>query len=180
MDVLAAQEDLLQRGLVGDVGEHAQLDLRVVGRDQHVPGRGLEAAADLAPELGAHRDVLHVRVRRGEAARRRGGLHERRVDPRLGVDHLRQHVEVRLGELVELAPALDLRHDRVLAADRLQHAGIGGESGLPATLARKAELLEQHRAELLRRADDELLAREVPDLALEPGDLVAHACGNAR
>ena len=32
--VLAALEDLLQHLLAGDVGEDAQLDLRVVGRDQ--------------------------------------------------------------------------------------------------------------------------------------------------
>ena len=52
-------------------------------------------------------------------------------------------------------------------ADRLQHAGVGGEAGLAAALARQPELLEQDRAELLGRADDELLAGQVPDLALQ-------------
>jgi hypothetical protein len=43
VDVLAAQEDLLEHVLAGDVGEHAQLDLRVVDGDQHVAGLGDEA-----------------------------------------------------------------------------------------------------------------------------------------
>ena len=80
-----------------------------------------------------------------------------------------QRVEVGLGELGQLAPALDLGDDRVLVADRLQHARVGGEAGLAAALARELELVEQHAAELLRRADHELLARQLPDLALERG-----------
>ena len=63
----------------------------------------------------------------------------------------------------------------MLVADGLQHAGVGREAGLAAALARQAELLEEHRAELLGRADDELLVGQRPDLALEAVDLVAHA-----
>ena len=50
----------------------------------------------------------------------------------------------------------------MLVADRLQDARVGREAGLAAALLRQAELLEEHRAELLGRADDELLARERP------------------
>ena len=67
--VLAALEDLLQHVLAGDVGEDPQLDLRVVGRDQRGALLGDEAAADLAPELRADRDVLEVRVGARQAAR---------------------------------------------------------------------------------------------------------------
>ena len=67
--VLAAVEDLLQHVLAGDVGEHAQLDLRVVDRDQHVAGLGDEAGADLAAGLRADRDVLEVRVDARRAGR---------------------------------------------------------------------------------------------------------------
>ena len=81
------------------------------------------------------------------------GLQEGRVDARALVDLLGQHVEIGLVERRELAPALDLRHDLVLGADRLQHARVGRVAGLAAPLAREAELLEQDLAELLRRAD---------------------------
>ena len=46
VDVLAAAERLDQRVLARQVREHAQLDLRVVGRDEHVSRRGDERAAD--------------------------------------------------------------------------------------------------------------------------------------
>ena len=157
-----------------DVREHAQLDLRVVDRDQRVAGLGDEAGADLAPDLRADRDVLQVRVDRREAPGRGVRLQQRRVHPAVRPDRRRQLLEVGLHELGQLAPALDLRHDRVLVADRLQHARVGREAGLAAPLARQPELAEQHLGELLRRADHELLAGELPDLALELGGVGAH------
>ena len=102
------------------------------------------------------------------------------MDARALVDQLGQHVEVGLDQRRELAPALDLGDDLVLGADRLQHARVGREAGLAAALARQAELLEQDLAELLRRADHELLAGQREDLAFERRDLLAHALGDLR
>ena len=82
-------------------------------------------------------------------------------------DQLGEGVEVGRLQLRDLAPLLDRGDDLVLVADRLEHAGVGREAGLAAALARQAELLEQDRRELLRRADRELLARQLPDAALE-------------
>ena len=79
VDVVAARERLPQLRLAGDVREDAQLDLRVVGRDEPVPLLGDERGADLAAELGADRDRLQVRVRRREPARRGDRLVEVRV-----------------------------------------------------------------------------------------------------
>jgi len=52
---------------VGDMRENPQLDLAVVGRDQQVAGLGDEGFANAAALLGAHRDILQVRVGRGDA-----------------------------------------------------------------------------------------------------------------
>ncbi len=71
VDVLAALEGLAQQLLAREVGEDAQLDLRVVDREQAVPGRGHERRAQLAPERRADRDVLQVRALRREPARSR-------------------------------------------------------------------------------------------------------------
>ena len=71
VDVLAARERLAQLRLAGDVREDAQLDLRVVGREQLRALLGDERRADLAPEVGADRDRLQVRARRREPARSR-------------------------------------------------------------------------------------------------------------
>ena len=167
------REDLHQRRLAGGVREHAQLDLRVVGRDQHAALLGLEAAADLAPERRADGDVLHVRVRARQAPGLRDRLQERGVDARALVDELGEHVEVGLDQRRELAPALDPRDDLVLVADRLQHARVGRVARLAAALARQAELLEQDLAELLRRADQELLPGELEDLAVRAPSISA-------
>jgi hypothetical protein len=58
----------LQLGDVADMGQQAQLDLAVVGADQHMAGLGDEGLADLAAFLGADRDVLQVGIVRGQPA----------------------------------------------------------------------------------------------------------------
>ena len=54
VDVDAVAERRRQQRIGREVREDAQLDLRVVGRDEHVAGRGDEALAD-----------LHARARSG-------------------------------------------------------------------------------------------------------------------
>ena len=82
MDVGPARERVLEVLVARHVGEDPQLDLRVVGGEQdQVRLAGHERAADLAPELGADRDVLEVRIGRRQPAGRGDGLVERRVQP---------------------------------------------------------------------------------------------------
>ena len=176
MDVLALLEDPLQDILVGDVRKDPQLDLRVVGRDQLRAGLGDEAAADLAAELCADRDVLEIRIRARQPAGGRRSLVEGRVESaRLGGDQSRERVEVGALQLRQLPPGLDLSDDLVLVADRRQHAGVRREAGLAPALLAQAELVEEDPAELLGRADGELLAGELVDLALEPRDVLRNA-----
>ena len=157
-----------------------QLHLRVVGRDQHVAGLRHEAGTDLAALLGADRDVLEVRVGAGQATGGGGGLVEGGVEAAVVADQLGEGVEVGRLELRDLPPLLDGRNDLVLLADRLEHAGIRGEACLAAALAREPQLLEQDLRELLRRADRELLAGQLPDAALELGGPLAEALADLR
>lgn len=64
MNVDAVGEGLAQLRDLGDMGEHAQFDLAVVGREQLVAGCRDEGRADLAAFGGADRDVLQVRLGR--------------------------------------------------------------------------------------------------------------------
>jgi hypothetical protein len=64
MDVLATGERLAQLRLAGDMGQDAELHLRVVGGEEPVALLGDEGRADLAAELRANGDRLEVRVRR--------------------------------------------------------------------------------------------------------------------
>ncbi len=68
--------------------------------------------------------------------------------------------------------------------DRAQHLRVGRVTRLALPARRQAELLEEHASDLLRRADHELLAREVVGLCLqlldtigEPGSDLAHPVG---
>src|ERR671911_661379 len=82
-------------------------------------------------------------------------------------------VSVRIGMFCRFGSTELRRPVAVLVPDRLEHARVGGEAGLAAALAAQAELDEQDVRELLRGADHELLARELPDLALELGGVRA-------
>ncbi len=95
--------------------------------------------------------------------------------PVLGVDQVRQRVEVGVLQLGQLAPGLDLLDDRVLVADLGEDAGVGREAGFAAPLAGQAELLEEDAADLLRRADRELLLGQLEDLLLQRLDPLAEA-----
>ena len=98
------------------------------------------------------------------------------------VDQTGEREEVGVEELRQLPPLLDDGHDRVVVADRAEHARVGRVAGLPLAAGRETELLEQDARELLRRAELELLAREVErarlellDPLVEPGGDLAHA-----
>ena len=62
VDVLALQETFLQLRNIRDMRQQPQLDLRIIGADQHISGLGDEGAADAAAFLGPHRDVLQIGI----------------------------------------------------------------------------------------------------------------------
>ena len=66
MDVFAGGEGLLELGDIGHVGSETQLDLTVIGSEQDVSGLGDKGVTNLAANFSADRDVLQVRLVRGE------------------------------------------------------------------------------------------------------------------
>ena len=185
VDVLVARERLAQARLAGDVREDPQLDLAVVGRDQPGALLGDEGGADLAAELRPDRDRLQVRIRRREAAGRGRRLVEGRVQASVVLgEQLRQRTEIGVDQLRELAPLLEHADDLVLAANRAEHARVGRVAGLALAAGCQAEHLEEDPRHLLRRAEHELLARELVRLRLqllepvgEPRRDLAHPVG---
>ena len=67
VDVVAAQETLDHILVTAQVGDEAQLYLRVVGAHDHVARVGYERAAYLASVVGAHGDILQVGIGRRDA-----------------------------------------------------------------------------------------------------------------
>jgi hypothetical protein len=69
--------------------QHAQLDLRIVGRNEDMPWCCHKATPDLAALLGAGGDILQIRVVAAQSAGRRAKLAVGRMyAPSLGVHNI--------------------------------------------------------------------------------------------
>ena len=130
-------------------------------------GLGDEGAPDLAPELGADRDVLQVRIAAAQAS---GGGHrliEAGVDPAgLRIHQLRQRVDVGPFQLLQRPPFENQARQVVHQRQLLEHFDRRrGGAGLDVALERRQlQLVEQDPRQLLRRIDVERLAGELEDL----------------
>ncbi len=181
VDVLALHERVDERRVLREVGEDAQLDLAVVGGEEQAPRLGHERLADAPSLRGPDRDVLQVRVGRGEPARRRDGLVEGRVDAAgLRVDHLRQGVDVRRLELLDLPVLEDEPRQLVHERELLEHVlGRGRRARLRGLLAgAEREAVEEDLAQLDRRVDVELALGLLVDARRERAELLVHVAAH--
>ncbi len=80
MDVLVGAIGVEKKGVLREMGHQAQLDLRVVGRHQHVARGCDKCSANLATDGGADRNVLQIGVGGRKTAGRRADLIEGGVD----------------------------------------------------------------------------------------------------
>ena len=156
VEILPASECRDEPFVSRKVREETQLDLRVVGAQEHAVFRCDERRADAAPELGAHGDVLQVGVRARQPARRGNRLVEARVNPAVvDVDELRQGIEVGRLELGQLAVLDDLGGDGMVVFELLEDFLVGRPAVLVLLgLARiEPQHVEQDVPELLGRVD---------------------------
>ena len=131
VDVFIPRESLAKLLIAGKMGQNAKFDLRIIGRqEQPALFAGNERRADFPPFLGAHGNVLQVRIAGTEPAR--GGHHliEGSVNPaRLRMDHRRQGIDVRAFQFGVL-PILDqLGRQRMQRGQFFEHFGIGAGAG---------------------------------------------------
>ena len=115
------RERLLQVLVAGHVGDDPELDLGVVRCNEHGLRRaGHERAPNPPPEWRPYRDVLQVRVGRGEATRRGNGLVEGRVQPPVLGDQRRQRLDIGRAQLGVDAPVEDRLDHRMDAHELLE------------------------------------------------------------
>lgn len=125
MEVLATQECVDEPLITRKMREQPQLNLRVIGRQEHTVRRRDEGLADAATELRAHGNVLQVGIGRGEPACRRDRLIEARVDASVGtIDERRQSVQIRRTQLGKFAILNDLIGQRVIITQLFEHGGV--------------------------------------------------------
>ena len=172
MNVGLARECRSQVLVAGHVGDDPELDLRVVGRHQdEIGAAGHERPTDSSAEWRPDRDVLEVRVGRGQASGRGHGLVERGVDTAVVGDERRQRLDVGGSKLRVGAPVENRLDGRVDVHELLEDRRVGRVAGLGLAALGQLQLAEQHVAQLLRGADGEFVADGVEDRSLEPGDL---------
>ena len=156
--------------------QQPQLDLRVIRAQQHrVLASRDERLADHLSLVGAHRDVLQVRVARAQPSRRRHRLVERRVDASRARRHqFRQRIDVRPLQLRQ-EPVFEHQLRQVVHhRQHFEHALVCGIPGLGAFLPGQSQLFKEHHAQLLRRVDVELLAGRRVDRRLQFPDPLPH------
>ncbi len=165
VNVLAAPERLQHRGILAHGGNDAQFNLRVVGTEQYMVGiTGNKEVADATAALRSDRNVLQVRVGGRQAAGRGHCLVEGRVDAaRLGVNQLRQGIDVGAFQLAHLAPVEDFFNDGMLLHIALKDFLAGGiltRFGLFHFASADLQAIKEHFTELLGGAQIEFTARQ--------------------
>jgi hypothetical protein len=75
-DVFSRGKRLRERRIPGQVRHDPELDLRVVGGNEHVSGRGDERFADAPAFRGSNGNVLQVGIGACQSTGDRGGLGE--------------------------------------------------------------------------------------------------------
>ena len=158
--------------------QDAQFDLRIIRHDQLAARRRDEGTADFPTSRGTDRNVLKVRVRRGEPARRRDRLAQRRVHAAFRVGKRGKRVHVRPFQLRDLSV---FEHQTWHREALLRELGQNVEAGRRGLRLRGllsggvAQFLKEDLAELDGRIQIELLSGLLPDLLLQGAQVLLHA-----
>ena len=168
MEIRPGVERRYQVLVAGQMREQAQLDLRVVRRQEELAlSQRHEATADLTAEIGAHRDVLQVRIGGGKATGCGDRLVELGVHAAVDGPHAGQGVDVGVLDLRELAVAQDEVGQGMDGRQLREHLGIGGVPSLVLLHRGQLQHLEEDVGQLLGRTQVERLAGQFVNLGRE-------------
>ena len=120
VDIRTFGEGFEQRGIPGQMRHDPQLDLRIVGRYQHVARRRDERLANPPSFSGTHRNILQIRVGAREPARNSSCLAKFVHPAGARIHHLRQLVGVGRLELGQTAMLEQELGQRVVRRELLQ------------------------------------------------------------
>ena len=105
MDIVVVLERVYHILVARDVRENSQLNLAVVGINQHIAFPRGKELAHFASELCSDGDILEIRLGGADSACARFGLVEARVNTTVGSDDLQKSVAVGRFELSERSVA---------------------------------------------------------------------------
>src|SRR5713101_3812099 len=177
VDVFTVAESLDQHGVFRKMRHNAQLDLRIVRREQYLSFLGDEGGANLPSQLGSNRNVLQVGIARTEAARGRTGLRKAGVQTSgFGMDQFWKRIHISRFELGDFAVLDDLRGKRMLRGQFLEYVRGGRPRfcfSAPG-IGLKIQFVKKNFRELRRRVDVEFRTRKFPDLFFQAADFLFH------
>ena len=171
MHVPILSEGLAQGRIFGQVRHDAELNLRVIRRQEAMPRGRDKGLAHAPPFLRADGNVLKVGVGGRQAPRGRhrlviGGVNA----PRLRVHLLRQGVRVGALELRQGAVAHDHRRERIVVGQLRQHRLRRGGRALWRLLQhRQLELVVEHFLKLLRGGEVKGTSSQLVGLRFKAG-----------
>ena len=153
--VVAISKRVQQPGVLRQMREDTQFNLRVVGRHHDAIRRRDKGGADFSPQLSAHGDILQIWLVRGQASGhgdrlRIVGMHA----PRARLDHARQRVGV--GRF-EFGQATVFKHgfgQRIVLGEFLQHFFVGARRAFTGFFHHgHAEFFKEDFADLFRTVE---------------------------
>ena len=102
-----------------------ELDLRIVGVDEDAAWLRHENGAEASTKLRTHRDVLQVRIRRRDTARRRHHLIKLPMDAAIRLNKVQKPLRIGRVQLRKRTVVQDIRHDLVVLGELLKHIRRG-------------------------------------------------------
>ena len=167
MDILRFFVCLNQALVPGQMGQHSQLNLGVVGVHKNAALLGHKDPAYLPSQLHPHGNILEVGLRTAQPSCRRYRLIENSVDSAVCPDVAGQSVCIGGFQLCQLAVVQNFLHYRILGSQLLQHVRSSGISRLRLLSIGKLHLPEQNLPQLLGRVNIKNLPCSLVDFLLQ-------------
>ncbi|MPN38333.1 hypothetical protein SDC9_185857 [bioreactor metagenome] len=175
MNVDSGGKCLLHGGIIRQVCQHAQLNLRVIrGEDQAVLIMRDKGFAQFAAHFVSNRNILQIRFGGGQSACHRQRLLKVGMDSAVFIDCIAQSLDIGRVQFGNLPVIHDLFNDGVFVDQSVQDRLIGGIPGFCFLAVRQIQLFKQNHAQLLGGRDIEFFSGSLIDLRLNPGDFPLH------
>ena len=176
MDVFAMLESCNQSGVARQMSEDPQIDLRIVGRQQHVIGLCHERPPDAAACLAAGWNILQVRIARAQPAGSRDRLMKGGMDPAgRRIDQLTERIRVGRLKFGQHPEFQQPPWQRMGAGQFLERIRIGRVPALALldSFNREFQFGEQNLPQLDGRVEIKLAARCLVTIHLQPCQFLA-------
>ena len=163
MDILSLPVSLDQFLVARHMGQHPQLDLRIVRVQENKSIFRHKHFADQSSQFHPHRDILKIGLCAADPSCSGDRLIKGGMDPAVFFDHCAQAVRVSGFQLCKLPVFQDIFYDRLFRGQLFQNVGRCGIPRFCFFPAGDPHFFKKDGSQLFRGINIELLARLFPD-----------------